>query len=173
MRRTLWLIAVLAVVAVGLVPCSVGADLTPDALWVMANDDAAEVRLGWDVSEDSEIALAPRYCDPFADGGQSIALRCYGLYNIVDANMVGEVLHSPYSLPPGALYIGLWGGLVLDKEVFNGGEDHDVEAGFLVGGMIGVLRIEYQYAFDKDTWSSFGTIPDQQTLIAGFKWRFK
>lgn len=156
-RRLLPLVLCIILLAPALALASEQADLALTT-WIMGSGEQAEIRVGL-AKGNAEVALAFVYRDP-ADIGvdDSFGMRGYGLYSVVDANMVASWIGHEMPLPPGELYLGAFGGVE-----FDGAE---TEAGLLVGGMLGVIRVEYQYALDR------GILPDDHTLMVGGRWEW-
>ncbi|HPC97048.1 MAG TPA: hypothetical protein PLU87_19055 [Sedimentisphaerales bacterium] len=126
--------------------------------WTMGSDQQAEIRIG--VAKDNgELALAFLYRDPADIGGDDgFGLRGYALYSVVDVDMIATWLGKETKLPPGELYLGGFGGVEF--------EDAETEGGFLVGGVLGTIRVEYQYALDR------GVLPDDHMLMVGGRWEW-
>lgn len=144
-----------------LVPAlSLASDLSVTT-WTMGSAEQAEIRVGVakDDAEAAEAAVACVYRDP-ADIGvdDSFGLRGYGFYSVVDADMVATWLGRETPLPPGELYLGAFGGVEFD--------DAETEAGLLVGGRLGTIRVEYQYALDR------GVLPDDHMVMVGGRWEW-
>jgi len=124
----------------------------------MGGGEQLEARVGWAVG-DAEVALAGLYRDPAdVDNDAVFGFRAYGLATVVDANMITPLFGANATLPPGELYVGVFAGIEL--------RDYETEAGLLLGGKLGVIRIEYQYALRQ------GVIPDEHTVMVGVRKQF-
>ena len=152
-----WLLP-LVLCAILFVPSLAVASDVSVTTWTMGSDEQAEVRVGA-AKGNAEAALAFVYRDP-ADIGvdDSFGLRGYGFYSVVDADMVATWLGKETKLPPGELYLGAFGGVEFDNA--------ETEAGLLVGGRLGSIRVEYQYALDR------GVLPDDHMLMVGGRWEW-
>lgn len=155
-----WLLPLVLCVILLVNSLAVASDDTGVSLttWTMGSGEQAELRVGV-AKGNVEAALAFLYRDP-ADIGidDSFGLRGYAFYSVVDADMIATWLDKEIKLPPGELYLGTFGGTEFDNA--------ETEGGLLVGGMLGTIRVEYQYALDR------GVLPDDHMVMVGGRWEW-
>lgn len=135
----------------------VGSELSVTT-WIMGSAEQAEIRVGV-ARADAEVALSVVYRDPVdIEPDHGFGVRGYGFYSVVDADLIAKWFGRETTLPPGELYLGAFGGVE-----FDGAE---TEAGLLVGGRLGTIRVEYQYSLDR------GVLETDHVVMLGGRWEW-